>query len=85
MTNEQKAEEIAGYVGRWRRVYGYEEVDSSPECKSAALAMADWKDKEFKKEKQRWIELLEPIFKDLAGYNCGGDLINDFIKLMDEQ
>ena len=29
------------------------------------------------------VEWLEPVFKDLAGYNCGGDLINSFKKAME--
>lgn len=28
-------------------------------------------------------EWLEPVFKDLAGYNCSGDLIEDFKKAME--
>lgn len=38
-----------------------------------------------KKEEQmieKAVEWLEPVFKDLAGYNCGGDLIEDFKKAM---
>lgn len=29
-------------------------------------------------------EWLDPVFKDLAGYDCGGDLIKDFKKAMEE-
>ena len=27
-------------------------------------------------------EYLEPVFEDLVGYNCGGDLTNDFKNYM---
>ena len=30
---------------------------------------------DFLEKAEKW---LEPTFKDIAGYNCGGDLINDF-------
>jgi hypothetical protein len=30
-------------------------------------------------------EWLEPIFKDLSGYSCGGDLVEDFKKAMKEE
>lgn len=30
-------------------------------------------------------EWLEPTFKNLAGYNCGGDLINDFKNYMQNE
>ena len=34
---------------------------------------------------EKAIEWLEPVFKDLAGYNCGGDLINVFKQAMKEE
>lgn len=43
--------------------------------------MATWKEQQMIEKAVEW---LEPIFKDLAGYNCGGDLINDFKKYMGE-
>jgi hypothetical protein len=78
MTNEEKAEQIAQYhcANKLNLIQAY----------NAALDMAEWKDEEHAKEKQQWIEKacewLEPVFKDLAGYNCGGDLIEDFKQSM---
>lgn len=34
---------------------------------------------DFLEKAEKW---LEPTFKNLAGYNSGGDLINDFINYM---
>lgn len=77
MTNEEKAVEIRSKLGIYADAY------------YGALQMAQWKDKQHKQEKQQWIEKacewLKPVFKDLAGYNCGGDLIEDFKKSMEEE
>lgn len=41
---------------------------------------AVWGDKTMIEKACEW---LEPVFKDLAGYNCAGDLIEDFKKAME--
>lgn len=60
MTNEKKAIDIA-----LENVVEYHTIDDNgteylthcfKECKKSALEMAEWKDKQFKKEKKRWIE-----------------------------
>jgi hypothetical protein len=45
--NEYEAKRIAGFTGRWQRIYGYQEVNSTPDCEKAALMMAKTKDNEF--------------------------------------
>jgi len=37
---------------------------------------------DFLEKAERW---LEPTFKSIAGYNCGGDLINDFKNYMQDE
>lgn len=37
---------------------------------------------DFLEKAERW---LEPTFKSIAGYNCGGDLINDFKNYMQNE
>jgi hypothetical protein len=37
---------------------------------------------DFLEKAERW---LEPTFKSIAGYNCGGDLINDFKKYIQDE
>ena len=37
---------------------------------------------DFIEKAERW---LEPTFKNIAGYNCGGDLMNDFKNYMEEE
>ena len=54
------------------------------------IAGAEWADQHQKGlwDSEKFIdkacEWLEPVFKNLAGYNCGGDLINDFRRAMEE-
>ena len=50
MSNKQKAREIAEYLNQPNG------SNSLLQCHQAAMAMAEWKDKQFKKEKERWIE-----------------------------
>lgn len=88
--NEEKAREIAinnrqnyfeGDIG-----WGANTLTSECECYDSAMTMAELKDEQLEVEKQALIdkacEWLEPVLKDLAGYNCAGDLINDFKKAM---
>ena len=49
-------------------------------CLAVANYILHWKQEQMIEKAVAW---LEPIFKDLAGYNCGGDLINDFKKAME--
>lgn len=37
---------------------------------------------DFLEKAERW---LEPTFKSIAGYNCGGDLMNDFKNYMQDE
>lgn len=48
----------------------------------SVLKMAVWKDQQMIEKAVEW---LEPIFKNLAGYDCGGDLINDFKNYMQDE
>ena len=76
-TNEEKTLELMPTKS------GYYEITD------ALLKMAEWKDEQLEAEKQALInkacEWLEPVLKDLAGYYCGGDLIRDFKKVMEEK
>ncbi len=76
MTNEEKARELAHFI-----LYdkSYESMDRNIYDK--CIEMAKWKEKQTIEKACEW---LEPIFKDLVGYNCGGDLINAFKKVMME-
>lgn len=75
MTTEERAREISESFYKPETGYDNEELYMS------AMAMAEWKDKQMIEKACEW---LEPVFKDLAGYNCGGDLIKDFRKAMEE-
>lgn len=82
MINEEKAREIAIEIEKLSFLRGFgEEGIVIEELKNAALKMATWKEQQII---EKAIEWLEPVFKDLAGYYCGGDLINDFKKAMEE-
>lgn len=37
---------------------------------------------DFLEKAEKW---LEPTFKSIAGYNCGGDLMNDFKNYMQDE
>ena len=50
MTNEEKAREIASY-----RCTSYSDY-SFTDCAGAALDAMQWKDEQYAKEKQQWIE-----------------------------
>ena len=52
-----------------------------PNVCNGAMKMAAWKQEQMIEKAVEW---LEPIFKDLAGYDCGGDLVEDFKKVMKE-
>lgn len=42
-------------------------------------------DQAFQDFLEKACEWLEPTFKNIAGYNCGGDLINDFKNYMQDE
>lgn len=67
MTNEEKIEKMLKFF------------HGSRTLKDLLLEMAEWKEQQMIDKAAEW---LEPIFKNLAGYNCGGDLINDFRRAM---
>ena len=52
MTPQQKANEIAENNLKWY----YEEGNSYEECYQSALKAMQWKDEQYAKEKQQWIE-----------------------------
>lgn len=75
MTNEEKAQEIKAndVCCVWN--------GGCPNVYNAAMQMAEWKEKQMIEKACEW---LGPVFKDLAGYNCGSDLIKDFKRAMEE-
>ena len=74
----QKAEEYS-------KTHGHsiiEEVAYGRGYKTAYIECYDQATKDFLEKAEMW---LEPTLKNLAGYNCGGDLINDFINYMKDE
>jgi len=80
MTNEEKALKLADLC----KVPDDEDryfISNRCEIYDKCLEMAAWKEQQMIEKAVEW---LEPVFKDLAGYYCGGDLIEDFKKVMKE-
>lgn len=81
MKNKEKAKDMT-------RCLWYPQKCTEDDIQNMLIEMAEWKDEQFQEEKKKWLdkacEWIEPVFKNLAGYNCGGDLINDFKKAMEE-
>ena len=74
----QKAEEYS-------KTHGHsiiEEVAYGRGYKTAYIECYDQAMQDFLEKAERW---LEPTFKSIAGYNCGGDLINDFKNYMQDE
>lgn len=74
----QKAEEYS-------KTHGHsiiEEVAYGRGYKTAYIECYDQAMQDFLEKAERW---LEPTFKNLAGYNSGGDLMNDFINYMQNE
>ena len=74
---EQKIKELGYFKDPLNRAeYTANEVfDACVECYDQAL-------KYFFEKAERW---LEPTFKNIAGYNCGGDLMNNFKNYMQDE
>lgn len=74
---EKKVRELGyGKDPLYRNEYSANDVfEAAVECYDQAM-------QDFLEKSERW---LEPTFKNLAGYNCGGDLINDFINYMKDE
>ena len=77
MNNEEKAKELIGCPCPTK-------IRNCEACfdRIKVLEMAAWKEKQMIEKAVEW---LEHIFKDLSGYNCGGDLINDFKNYMQDE
>ena len=79
--DEEKAREIIR-ISNTKQVYDIVDFDSLEEAlEEDLIEMARLKEE---KTIEKAVEWLEPVFKDLAGYNRGGALIKDFKKYMEE-
>lgn len=78
MTNEEKANEIAEDESRFYKQLESSELTSSKiDCKKSALAMAEWKDQQFKKV----LHEVEIIFNNKSNpIDCGVQLSIKIIK-----
>lgn len=76
MTNEEYAIELAENISPYD-IGGDNAAHYA--AKDAALDAMEWKEQQLIDKACEW---LEPVFKDLAGYNCGRDLIEDFKQVM---
>ena len=77
MTNEEKARELAARFGFLDDCIGDEK-----ERFKTAMEMAAWKEQQMIEKACEW---LEPVFKDIAGYYYGGELIEEFKKAMENE
>lgn len=84
MTNEEKAKSLWYHFCTEKSCGGYDDCKLCPKAQvhPQLLEMAVWKEQQMIEKAVEW---LEPLFKDLAGYYCGGDLVEDFKKFMSEQ
>lgn len=73
MTNKEKAEEIANNESLYVETDNLSKVD---ECRIAAMTMAEWKDKQFAKEKAALINRLfqEFEFENFTYVDINGNL-----------
>lgn len=75
------AEKKAFELGHFKDPFNREEFtandifDACVECYDQAM-------QDFLEKAEAW---LEPTFKNIAGYNCGGDLMNDFKNYMQDE
>lgn len=82
MTNEEKAKELADY-------YAGETDYLKTAAYSAAMGMAEWKDKQFAAEKAALIDRIVDKFKfeDFTFFDINGDVVfyyDDFSKFLEE-
>ena len=56
--------------------------DENVEHREGYIKGYDQAVQDFLEKAEKW---LEPTFKSIAGYNCGGDLINDFKNYMQNE
>lgn len=84
MVKEEDLEKAIEIARKHEGLFGWRNREEC--CVAACQDMAEWKRYQFAKEKQALIdkacEWMEPVLKDLDGYNCAGDLIRDFKKAM---
>lgn len=78
-TNEEKAKEIAENQFSWYS--DFDDVNSFEECYESAMAMAQWKDEQFAKEKQQLIDNLREV---LSAHMHGGE-IDEVLAELDEK
>lgn len=57
-------------------------ADSNSEYRGLYQEGYDQAMQDFLEKAERW---LEPTFKNIAGYNCGGDLMNNFKNYMQDE
>lgn len=78
--SEQKA--LEAYPPHYQKLAGDGYFDMSLEKREGYIQGYDQAFQDFLEKAERW---LEPTFKSIAGYNCGGDLINDFKKYIQDE
>lgn len=78
--SEQKAIELYPENKSFYRIEGW--IDVNKEERVGYIKGYDQAFKDFMEKAERW---LEPTFKNIAGYNCGGDLMNDFKNYMQDE
>lgn len=93
MTNDEKAEIIAERNGRQRFCKNYDvgckAYNSTDDCFSSAIQMAEWKDEQFAEQKQALINKACEWLNDLMfafGYDAidRDENLRDFKKAMEE-